>query len=96
MGHKWRHSAFGLGICNLTPFRRALEWYGMKVSRWSEGYASDILEAFNGENSLNMTLKMHPEDTSKLLATLFNEFALNPDDFDLSVYYPRQSGVKIP
>ncbi|STU88262.1 integrase [Klebsiella variicola] len=25
----------------------ALEWHGMKVSRWSEGYASDIIEAFN-------------------------------------------------
>ncbi|EGJ4976527.1 tyrosine-type recombinase/integrase [Escherichia coli :H19] len=25
----------------------ALEWHGTKVSRWSEGYASDILEAFN-------------------------------------------------
>lgn len=25
----------------------ALEWYGTKVSRWSEGYASDIIEAFN-------------------------------------------------
>lgn len=68
----------------------------MKVSRWSEGYASDILEAFNGKTSLNMTLKMHPEDTSKLLVTLFNEFALNPDDFDLSVYYPRQRGEEIP
>ncbi|EAQ4579343.1 tyrosine-type recombinase/integrase [Salmonella enterica] len=25
----------------------ALEWHGTKVRRWSEGYASDILEAFN-------------------------------------------------
>ncbi|EOT6171486.1 tyrosine-type recombinase/integrase [Escherichia coli] len=25
----------------------ALEWHGKKVSRWSEGYASDIIEAFN-------------------------------------------------
>ncbi|HHL6372722.1 TPA: tyrosine-type recombinase/integrase [Klebsiella pneumoniae] len=25
----------------------ALEWHGTKVSRWSEGYASDIIEAFN-------------------------------------------------
>ncbi|WP_320734296.1 tyrosine-type recombinase/integrase [Enterobacter kobei] len=25
----------------------ALEWHDTKVSRWSEGYASDILEAFN-------------------------------------------------
>ncbi|WP_404348880.1 tyrosine-type recombinase/integrase [Enterobacter hormaechei] len=25
----------------------AIEWHGTKVSRWSEGYASDILEAFN-------------------------------------------------
>ncbi|EUC90528.1 site-specific recombinase, phage integrase family [Klebsiella oxytoca OK-1] len=25
----------------------ALEWHGTKASRWSEGYASDILEAFN-------------------------------------------------
>lgn len=25
----------------------ALEWHGTKVNRWSEGYASDILEAFN-------------------------------------------------
>ncbi|MFV6544277.1 tyrosine-type recombinase/integrase [Klebsiella pneumoniae] len=25
----------------------ALEWLGTKVSRWSEGYASDIIEAFN-------------------------------------------------
>ena len=25
----------------------ALEWHGTKVSRWSEGYASDIMEAFN-------------------------------------------------
>ncbi len=25
----------------------ALEWHGTKVGRWSEGYASDILEAFN-------------------------------------------------
>lgn len=25
----------------------AFEWHGTKVSRWSEGYASDILEAFN-------------------------------------------------
>ena len=25
----------------------ALEWHGTKVSRWSEGYASDINEAFN-------------------------------------------------
>ncbi|MEN4885229.1 tyrosine-type recombinase/integrase [Enterobacter ludwigii] len=25
----------------------ALEWHGTKVSRWSEGYASDIVEAFN-------------------------------------------------
>ncbi|MBH2713363.1 tyrosine-type recombinase/integrase [Serratia marcescens] len=24
-----------------------LEWHGTKVSRWSEGYASDIIEAFN-------------------------------------------------
>ncbi|NNS44641.1 phage integrase central domain-containing protein [Escherichia coli] len=25
----------------------ALEWHGTKVSRWPEGYASDIIEAFN-------------------------------------------------
>ncbi|HFO0269838.1 tyrosine-type recombinase/integrase [Enterobacter asburiae] len=25
----------------------SLEWHGTKVSRWSEGYASDIIEAFN-------------------------------------------------
>ncbi|MBK0018394.1 tyrosine-type recombinase/integrase [Kosakonia sp. S58] len=25
----------------------ALEWHGTNVSRWSEGYASDIIEAFN-------------------------------------------------
>lgn len=25
----------------------ALEWHGTKVGRWSEGYASDIIEAFN-------------------------------------------------
>ncbi len=25
----------------------ALEWHGTKVSRWSEGYASDIIEAFD-------------------------------------------------
>ena len=25
----------------------ALEWHGTKVSRWSEGYAADIIEAFN-------------------------------------------------
>lgn len=25
----------------------ALEWHGTKVARWSEGYASDIIEAFN-------------------------------------------------
>lgn len=25
----------------------ALEWHGTKVSRWSDGYASDIIEAFN-------------------------------------------------
>lgn len=25
----------------------ALEWHGTKVRRWSEGYASDIIEAFN-------------------------------------------------
>lgn len=25
----------------------ALEWHSTKVSRWSEGYASDIIEAFN-------------------------------------------------
>ncbi|AVO76894.1 MULTISPECIES: tyrosine-type recombinase/integrase [Klebsiella] len=25
----------------------ALEWHGTKVNRWSEGYASDIIEAFN-------------------------------------------------
>ncbi|SPW31522.1 Putative prophage CPS-53 integrase [Edwardsiella tarda] len=25
----------------------ALEWHGTKVTRWSEGYASDIIEAFN-------------------------------------------------
>ena len=25
----------------------ALEWHGTKASRWSEGYASDIIEAFN-------------------------------------------------
>lgn len=25
----------------------ALEWHGTKVSQWSEGYASDIIEAFN-------------------------------------------------
>ncbi|MEI1632429.1 tyrosine-type recombinase/integrase, partial [Escherichia coli] len=25
----------------------ALEWHGTKVSRWSEGYAPDIIEAFN-------------------------------------------------
>ena len=25
----------------------ALEWHGTKMSRWSEGYASDIIEAFN-------------------------------------------------
>ncbi|HAX6761086.1 tyrosine-type recombinase/integrase [Escherichia coli] len=25
----------------------ALEWHGTKVSRWTEGYASDIIEAFN-------------------------------------------------
>lgn len=25
----------------------ALEWHGTKVSRWSEGYTSDIIEAFN-------------------------------------------------
>lgn len=25
----------------------ALEWHGTKVSRWSKGYASDIIEAFN-------------------------------------------------
>lgn len=25
----------------------ALEWHGTRVSRWSEGYASDIIEAFN-------------------------------------------------
>ena len=25
----------------------ALEWHETKVSRWSEGYASDIIEAFN-------------------------------------------------
>lgn len=25
----------------------ALEWHGTKVSRWSEDYASDIIEAFN-------------------------------------------------
>jgi integrase len=25
----------------------AIEWHGTKVSRWSEGYASDIIEAFN-------------------------------------------------
>ena len=66
------------------------------MSRWPEEYASDILEAFNGETSLNMRLKMDQEGTSKLLVTLFNEFALNPDDFDLSVYYPRQRGEEIP
>ncbi|PLI50334.1 integrase [Klebsiella pneumoniae] len=38
----------------------ALEWHGTKVSRWSEGYASDIIEAFNkdifhyiGQQSVN-------------------------------------------
>jgi hypothetical protein len=25
----------------------ALEWHGTKVARWSEGYASDVIEAFN-------------------------------------------------
>lgn len=35
------------------------------------------LEAFNGETSLSMTLKMDPEDTAELLVTLFNEFGLN-------------------
>jgi hypothetical protein len=25
----------------------AFEWHGTKANRWSEGYASDIIEAFN-------------------------------------------------
>ncbi|MEP9923864.1 integrase arm-type DNA-binding domain-containing protein [Klebsiella sp. GN_Kp190] len=32
---------------NNTFHAVALEWHGTKVSRWSEGYASDIIEAFN-------------------------------------------------
>jgi integrase len=32
---------------NITFQAVALEWHGTKVSRWSEGYASDIIEAFN-------------------------------------------------
>ncbi|WP_218798779.1 tyrosine-type recombinase/integrase, partial [Klebsiella quasipneumoniae] len=32
---------------NYTFQAVALEWHGTKVSRWSEGYASDIIEAFN-------------------------------------------------
>lgn len=49
-----------------------------------------------GETSLNITLKMDPEDTAELLVTLFSEFGLNPDDVDLSVYYPRRHGQEIP
>jgi Integrase len=34
-------------LLNNTFQAVALEWHGTKVSRWSEGYASDIIEAFN-------------------------------------------------
>lgn len=34
-------------LLNNTFKAVALEWHETKVSRWSEGYASDIIEAFN-------------------------------------------------
>ena len=40
------HPDFRLSLNN-TFQAVALEWHGTKVSRWSEGYASDIIEAFN-------------------------------------------------
>ena len=49
-----------------------------------------------GSTSLNQTLNMDPEDTAELLVTLFQEFGLNPDDVDLSIYYPRKRKDEVP
>ncbi|EOY9140638.1 tyrosine-type recombinase/integrase, partial [Escherichia coli] len=44
---KAKKQALNAAIETLNPFREvALEWHKMKSSKWSEGYASDIIEAF--------------------------------------------------
>jgi len=46
----------------------ALEWHGTKVSRWSEGYASDIIEAFNKD--IFPYIGQHPVNEIKPLVLL--------------------------
>ncbi|WP_139769888.1 tyrosine-type recombinase/integrase, partial [Salmonella enterica] len=44
---KAKKHALNATIETLNPFREvALEWHKMKSPKWSEGYASDIIEAF--------------------------------------------------
>ncbi|MCK7291749.1 tyrosine-type recombinase/integrase [Enterobacter bugandensis] len=44
---KAKKQALNAAIETLNPFRDvALEWHKMKSPKWSEGYASDIIEAF--------------------------------------------------
>ncbi|EFW5894173.1 DUF4102 domain-containing protein, partial [Salmonella enterica] len=44
---KAKKHALNAAIETLNPFREvALEWHKMKSPKWSEGYASDIIEAF--------------------------------------------------
>lgn len=44
---KAKKKALNAAIETLNPFREvALEWHKMKSPKWSEGYASDIIEAF--------------------------------------------------
>ena len=44
---KAKKQALNAAIETLNPFREvALEWHKMKSPKWSEGYASDIIEAF--------------------------------------------------
>lgn len=49
-----------------------------------------------GSTSLNQTLNLDHEDTAELLINIFSEFGLDPDDVDLSVYYPARRRDEIP
>lgn len=47
---KAKKQALNAAIETLNPFREvALEWHKMKSPKWSEGYASDIIEAFEND-----------------------------------------------
>lgn len=44
---KAKKQALNAAFETLNPFREvALEWHKMKSPKWSQGYASDIIEAF--------------------------------------------------